>query len=88
MIVQRARSGRSVLVNERLQAVRRLSTLLADLDGIDQAGGDQLDELRAGLSSALARKPAAGRGKWRSWQRPSNPVGAQEQITGCKRMAS
>jgi hypothetical protein len=55
MIVQRARSGRSVLVNERLAAARRLSVLLADLDGLDAAPSETLIELRSEVSSVLAR---------------------------------
>jgi hypothetical protein len=49
------RPGRSALVCERQQAARRLSTLLADLDGLDQAGDERLLELRGEVSSVLAR---------------------------------
>ena len=56
MIATRTRPGRSSAGVERLAAVKRLQVLFQRASsGIDQAGGDQLDELRAGVSSALAR---------------------------------
>jgi hypothetical protein len=55
MITTRTRPARNVLVNERLQAARRLSVLLADLDGLDQAGDQRLIELRGEVSAVLAR---------------------------------
>ena len=47
--------GRSALASERVLATKRLLVLLSDYDGLERAGSDELDELRAGISSALAR---------------------------------
>jgi hypothetical protein len=55
VVITRAKPARNVLVNERLQAARRLSVLLADMDGIDQSGDDRLVEMRAEVSAILAR---------------------------------
>jgi hypothetical protein len=49
------RPGRSVLAHERQQAARRLSTLLADMDGLDAAPSETLLELKNEVSAVLAR---------------------------------
>ena len=46
--------------------------------------------VRAGRAAATTywENRLLGRGEWRSWQRPGHPVGAQEPVAGCERMAS
>jgi len=51
----KARPGRSALANERLTISKRLSALMADLDGADRSTDEQLEELRAAISEALKR---------------------------------
>jgi hypothetical protein len=55
MIGLRAKPGRSSLVCERQAAAKRLSVLLADLDGLDAAPDERLLELRGEVSAVLAR---------------------------------
>jgi hypothetical protein len=49
------RPGRSLLANERVKISRRLTALMADLDGADRSTDEQLEDLRAQISEALKR---------------------------------
>jgi hypothetical protein len=47
--------GRSSLLVERHAVSKRLATLMADADGADRAGSEELQELRAEIDEALKR---------------------------------